>query len=122
MTYTRHGHHITGTPVSETKPLMVARCGGPGLCPGCSREAIVGQMATVRQAVMAEENPMLLLLPALVRETELIRNSTHQEARMVLYFLLFCASDPGLIEKIFERVRNYHEKTEPENEEDQKEE
>ena len=38
MTYTRHGHHIDGT-VMTNKPNTVARCGGPGICGPCSIEA-----------------------------------------------------------------------------------
>lgn len=42
MTLTGHGHHIPGTP--EDDPLIVsltmrARCGGPGLCDICSKDA-----------------------------------------------------------------------------------
>ena len=37
--YTSHGHRITG--VFQTgRPTSVARCGGPGLCGVCSREAV----------------------------------------------------------------------------------
>lgn len=43
MPYTSHGHWYgetepTGT---EARPSLVARCGGPGLCPDCARQAIV---------------------------------------------------------------------------------
>jgi hypothetical protein len=38
MTYTSHGHHILGTFRTEP-PTSRARCGGPGLCSKCSREA-----------------------------------------------------------------------------------
>lgn len=37
MTYTNHGHHITGTVVT-TMITAVAGCGGPGVCGPCSRE------------------------------------------------------------------------------------
>jgi hypothetical protein len=36
--YTSHGHHIEGTPAGK-KPEQVARCGGPGVCTECSKEA-----------------------------------------------------------------------------------
>lgn len=40
MTKTSHGHHIFGTPDTDELPDMArARCGGPGLCLVCSREA-----------------------------------------------------------------------------------
>lgn len=38
MAYTRHGHHVHGTPTDDLN-RAVARCGGPGLCPSCSRDA-----------------------------------------------------------------------------------
>lgn len=38
--FTRHGHHIEGTTgVAKPEGMEVARCGGPGLCPGCSTDA-----------------------------------------------------------------------------------
>lgn len=38
--YTSHGHHIKGT-ILVDRPigLLTARCGGPGMCKECSREA-----------------------------------------------------------------------------------
>lgn len=40
MAYTFHGHHIEGTS-TENPPDSRARCGGPGLCAVCSRQASV---------------------------------------------------------------------------------
>lgn len=40
MAYTTHGHQIEGTKIEDVKPEVVARCGGPGLCSKCSREAV----------------------------------------------------------------------------------
>ena len=37
--YTSHGHRITGV-VQTGRPVSVARCGGPGLCTVCSRDAL----------------------------------------------------------------------------------
>ena len=37
--YTSHGHHIPGTPVEAETPETKSRCGGPGRCTVCSREA-----------------------------------------------------------------------------------
>ena len=38
--FTSHGHPIPGAPYRpDQQPRNVARCGGPGLCPDCSREA-----------------------------------------------------------------------------------
>lgn len=37
--YTTHGHQIMGTTATYPKPSEIARCGGPGLCDQCSREA-----------------------------------------------------------------------------------
>jgi hypothetical protein len=39
MAWTSHGHHISGSTITEHRPEKVARCGGPGLCRECSREA-----------------------------------------------------------------------------------
>lgn len=39
MTFTTHGHHIEGTPLAPYTPENRARCGGPGPCALCSREA-----------------------------------------------------------------------------------
>jgi hypothetical protein len=45
VTYTRHGHHIPGTPVVaiDQRP-SVARCGGPGLCSQCSRDVALAAL------------------------------------------------------------------------------
>lgn len=40
MTYTSHGHYIEGTVNTVGRPDTRDRCGGPGLCGRCSREAI----------------------------------------------------------------------------------
>jgi hypothetical protein len=41
MPYTSHGHWFgADAPTAEdVQPRLVARCGGPGLCPECAREA-----------------------------------------------------------------------------------
>jgi len=40
MTYTNHGHHISGTVLNENnRPEHVARCGGPNLCKKCTADA-----------------------------------------------------------------------------------
>lgn len=51
MAYTSHGHHINGT-VLEPEPNERARCGGPGPCSSCSREAMIGRAAEVFPQVM----------------------------------------------------------------------
>lgn len=40
--WTRHGHAIRGVVQSDPRPA-VARCGGPGLCSGCSIDAAGAQ-------------------------------------------------------------------------------
>lgn len=41
MTYTRHGHHISGTERHDERvSIPVARCGGPGICDQCSVDAM----------------------------------------------------------------------------------
>ena len=44
MAWTRHGHHIPGSELSEHDlPSLRMRCGGPGLCNDCSKEASMYQ-------------------------------------------------------------------------------
>lgn len=44
MPYTHHGHWYGPGEPTQPGPQLVARCGGPGLCPGCSREAAASPM------------------------------------------------------------------------------
>lgn len=40
MAWTKHGHHISGSVLSDDDlPIARMRCGGPGLCNACSKEA-----------------------------------------------------------------------------------
>jgi hypothetical protein len=39
MPYTSHGHPYGVVDTDEPKPVVVARCGGPGLCQLCSVQA-----------------------------------------------------------------------------------
>ena len=39
MAFTTHGHHIPGTTDEGPWPSLRARCGGPGLCEVCSKQA-----------------------------------------------------------------------------------
>jgi hypothetical protein len=52
MTYTSHGHHITGSPEDKGDIPPKARCGGPGLCGLCSTEQSSWQQAADREAVI----------------------------------------------------------------------
>lgn len=47
--YTRHGHHIPGTVLTDKRPVQVARCGGPKICTDCSIDAA--------KILMAEPHP-----------------------------------------------------------------
>ena len=49
--YTKHGHQIAGTPVEGPWLGAKARCGGPGVCASCSKEAA--------GAVLAMSNPLI---------------------------------------------------------------
>lgn len=40
MTYTRHGHHIPGTPGDNDLPTIIAKCGGPNMCVQCYSDAV----------------------------------------------------------------------------------
>lgn len=62
MTYTSHGHHIEGTPMGDP-PATRARCGGPGMCSSCSREAALaipkeGKVSPDEQLRTVTERPM----------------------------------------------------------------
>lgn len=49
---TRHGHQIEGTAYTPLEPnASVARCGGPGLCSACSREAAAAPKASPSKVV-----------------------------------------------------------------------
>lgn len=39
MPYTTHGHWVGEGPPTEPGPELIAKCGGPGLCPQCNQEA-----------------------------------------------------------------------------------
>jgi len=39
VAYTRHGHHIPGTPKTGVIPLRVRNCGGVRKCVSCTTEA-----------------------------------------------------------------------------------
>lgn len=52
--YTSHGHHIPGT-VLDDNPPPIARCGGPGLCDACSKEAAAQGMALPQQLESSDE-------------------------------------------------------------------
>jgi hypothetical protein len=59
MPYTSHGHWVGPTEpcAADVPPGLVARCGGPALCPPCAREAIaaghtgLGDVAAGRRPV-----------------------------------------------------------------------
>lgn len=39
--WTRHGHSCCDQAPAETRPSIVARCGGPGLCGECSADMVI---------------------------------------------------------------------------------
>ena len=65
MAYTRHGHQIAGTPVEGPWLGSKARCGGPGSCASCSKEAA--------SAVMAMSNPLLSTEPEYHDQTTVVK-------------------------------------------------
>ena len=50
MTYTSHGHHISGSVLDSGDAPPKARCGGPGLCGKCSAEQAAWQKEADRLA------------------------------------------------------------------------
>lgn len=47
MPYTGHGHWYGPGEPAQPGPRLVARCGGPGLCPDCAKEATVAATTEV---------------------------------------------------------------------------
>lgn len=41
--WTRHGHAVPGVTVAGSESRQRDRCGGPGVCPGCSIDAAAMQ-------------------------------------------------------------------------------
>jgi hypothetical protein len=73
MTYTSHGHHIQGTVKDENlRPKMVARCGGPGLCDICSRQAI--QETERLRTEERLDNPLNLIDPQTRAKMAVVEN------------------------------------------------
>ena len=65
--FTSHGYPIPGAPYRpDQRPRNVARCGGPGLCPDCSREAGHGnrknRMTTIDHQQAAVDSIRMWLL------------------------------------------------------------
>lgn len=58
MTYTRHGHHINGTPMESGEMPTKARCGGPAICSECALDQanVIAQMFG-RDPVLDLSNP-----------------------------------------------------------------
>lgn len=40
MAWTRHGHHIAGSHREVSDSVEKAKCGGPGVCHGCSADLL----------------------------------------------------------------------------------
>lgn len=54
MTYTSHGHHISGSPESDGDEPPKARCGGPGLCGVCSKQSALWRQEAERLGVLSD--------------------------------------------------------------------
>lgn len=58
MTFTAHGHHIPGSPTDdENLEWARARCGGPGVCVPCSREASLFAAQDIPKVELSDFNP-----------------------------------------------------------------
>jgi hypothetical protein len=64
MAWTRHGHHIPGTILGTDRPSSVARCGGPGLCDLCSRDASVVLKNREKQLELPNDDVLIVCLRA----------------------------------------------------------
>ena len=66
--FTSHGHPIPGAPYRpDQQPRNVARCGGPGLCPDCSREAQAALTAAAPHLRAAWGQPIRELCEAAIK-------------------------------------------------------
>ena len=104
--FTSHGHPIPGAPYRpDQQPRNVARCGGQGLCPDCSREAGLGnrknRMTTIdhQQAVEAVQGAIpginvLTAERALTAATPHLRAAWGQPIRELCEAAIKRANDP----------------------------
>lgn len=87
MAFTTHGHQIMGTTAEKRPPgMMVARCGGPGICKACSREAGMAQYETKPQeaSMQMEDRPEMLSSGGqLLRARELIWWAFYSDATKI---------------------------------------
>lgn len=54
MTITSHGHHIPGSPAETGDTPPKARCGGPGLCGVCTKQAQTWQIEAERLGILSD--------------------------------------------------------------------
>lgn len=59
MASTTHGHHITGTDFEGEDPLGRMRCGGPGLCHQCSREAYLAVINNLKPLPIMKDTTVI---------------------------------------------------------------
>lgn len=73
MAWTKHGHHIPGSEMSEDRP-PISRCGGPGLCNACSKEASMYQ-----NSVNKKKNIMVVDEEKVVRRLSVYKQGLSSE-------------------------------------------
>lgn len=56
--WTRHGYDVDGVTVAGAGRPPKARCGGPGLCEQCSRDAVSLRAGNARWLVPHGDNPL----------------------------------------------------------------
>ena len=78
--FTSHGYPIPGAPYRpDQQPRNVARCGGPGLCPDCSREAGLGNRKN-RMTTIDHQHPKVVFEPV-GDETPLTIDAYQEQAK-----------------------------------------
>lgn len=56
MAWTEHGHLVSGTLLDyDDRPKQIARCGGPGFCDACSKEAATIKQEYYKKVAEAQE-------------------------------------------------------------------
>lgn len=80
--YTRHGHHITGTDTIG-KPNLVARCGGPGLCPDCNADYVYAKKGLESQTEKSMEFTTFVRKPFIVEAVEITAENIGELADLV---------------------------------------
>ena len=62
MSYTSHGYWVGPGEPTEPRPQLIARCGGPGMCAQCAREALQADEG-IRPVVIRRGDTVIFTVP-----------------------------------------------------------